>query len=166
VKILSCHTFLIIKTLISLSLDPPHHYKTNKYHILSYNKIIPLPLHHYKINKHHILSHNNFFLSHSHSSYNPISHIIKKSTRSTKLPAYLKDFHCNIVVGIESKNSSLVKYPISSFVNYLKFSNNHNHLAFSISSIIEPTTYAQAVKHENWRKAMDDEINVLVQTGT
>jgi len=49
--------FLIIKTLISLFLDPPHHYKTNKYHILFHNKIIPLPLHHYKINKHHILSH-------------------------------------------------------------------------------------------------------------
>jgi len=31
---------------------------------------------------------------------------------------------------------------------------------------VEPKTYAQAVKHDNWRKAMDDEINALVQTGT
>ena len=69
-------------------------------------------------------------------------------------------------MGIESKNSSLVKYPISSFVNYSKFSNNHKNFAFSISSIVEPKTYAQAVKHENWRKAMDDDINALVQTGT
>jgi len=79
-------------------------------------------------------------------------------------PAYLKDFHCNVVVGIESKNSSLVKYPISSFVNYSKFSSNHKHFSFNISSIVEPKTYAQAVKHDNWRKAMDDEINALVQT--
>jgi len=92
--------------------------------------------------------------------------VIRKSTRSTKPSAYLKDFHCNIATGIKSKHSSLVKYPISSFVNYSKFSNNHNHFTFNISSIVEPKTYAQAVKHENWRKAMDDEINALVQTGT
>jgi len=80
---------------------------------------------------------------------NPISPVIRKSTRSTKPPAYLKDFRCNIVVGIESKNSSLVKYLISSFVNYSKFSKNHKHFTFSISSIVKPKTYAQAVKHEN-----------------
>ena len=61
-------------------------------------------------------------------------------------------------MGIESKNSSLVKYRISSFVNYSKFSNNHRHFSFSISSIVEPKTYAQAVNH--------NEINALVQTGT
>jgi len=92
--------------------------------------------------------------------------VIRKSTRSIKPSAYLKDFHCNVAAGIESKNSFLVKYPISSFVNYSKFSNNHKHFVFSISSIVEPKTYVQAVKHENWRKAMDDEINALVQTET
>jgi len=97
---------------------------------------------------------------------NHVPPVIRKSTRSTKPLAYLKDFHCNVVVDIESKNSSLVKYPISSFVNYSKFSDNHKHFAFCISSIVEPKTYAQVVKHENWRKAMDDEINALVQTGT
>jgi len=32
------------QALISLSSHPPHYYKTNKHHILSHNKIIPLPL--------------------------------------------------------------------------------------------------------------------------
>jgi len=34
VKILSCHILLIIKTLISLSLHPPYHYKTSLWYHL------------------------------------------------------------------------------------------------------------------------------------
>jgi len=37
---------------------------------------------------------------------NPVPPVIRKFTRSTKPPAYLKDFHCNVAVGIESKIST------------------------------------------------------------
>jgi len=69
--------------------------------------------------------------------YNPVPLVIRKSTRSTKPLAYLKDFHCKVVAGIETKNSSLVKYPISNFVNYTNFSNNHKHFTFSIVEVSE-----------------------------
>jgi len=130
--------------VISHSSLSSHYYKTNKYLIVPqqtcFSPTITVP--------------NNF-----------LPPAIRKSTRSTKSPAYLKNFYYNIAVGIESKNFYLVQFPIFSFVNYSKFSNNHKHFAFSISFIVEFKTYAQVVKHENWRKAMDDEINALVQTG-
>jgi len=80
-----------------------------------------------------IVPQQNYFSPTLAASNNHVPLIRRKSTRSTKLPAYLKDFHCNVVADIESKNSSLFKCPISSFVNYSKFSNNHKHFAFSIS---------------------------------
>ncbi|PKI65943.1 hypothetical protein CRG98_013663 [Punica granatum] len=39
-------------------------------------------------------------------------------------------------------------------------------LTSSCDSVIEPTCYSQAVKDPNWRQAMADEFNALIQNGT
>ena len=59
-----------------------------------------------------------------------------------------------------------ILYPLSQVLSYSNLSPCHKNFVLAISSTKEPKTYAQAVQFECWRKAMDDEIEALVKTGT
>lgn len=82
----------------------------------------------------------------------------KTSNKVRKTPSYLQDFHCNITT---VTHLSKVKYPLSSVLSYHNLSPTHSHFIMSISTHIELKTYSIAVKHEEWRKAMDAEIIAL-----
>ncbi|CAM8942273.1 unnamed protein product [Rhodiola kirilowii] len=82
---------------------------------------------------------------------------IRKSTRVRKPPARLKDFVCGTTV---------TRYPISDFVQYKTCSPSHMRYIFQVSSIVEPTSYAQASKDPKWQAAMEKELNALQTNNT
>ena len=81
---------------------------------------------------------------------------LRRSTRPRKVPSYLHDFQTN----------TLTRYPISNYVNYAKLSPSFQHVVFSINSVPEPRTYAQACKDPRWLKAMADELEALQTNNT
>lgn len=69
-------------------------------------------------------------------------------------PQHLKDFYCYNM-------HSNIKYPISKFVNYDTFSQNHKAYLAAISNTEEPTSYTQAIKLQVWQDVMAHELQAL-----
>jgi len=89
----------------------------------------------------------------------PVSLIIQRhSTRNTTAPSYLQDYICN--------NIHASTYPICHYVSHHQISNNHSSFVMSLHSQPEPTSYAEANKHECWKHAMQVELQALEKTGT
>lgn len=70
--------------------------------------------------------------------------------------------HCSIA----PSRPSGTPYPLAHYVNYANFSTWHRHFLAAISAGIEPQTFAEAVKDERWRQAMQLEIEALENNGT
>lgn len=90
----------------------------------------------------------------------PIPLPARQSTRLSKPPSYLQDYHCQLLHDDSTfvpASSSSVLYPITNFLSYSTLSPSYKHFVLSISSQSEPQTYAQAVIHPEWRQAMADE---------
>lgn len=87
----------------------------------------------------------------------------KRSKRPSHPPNYLKDFHCNIATAdpIITSPHNLAKY-----MSYTNLSQSHKAFALAVSIESEPQFYHQAVKHDHWRLAMDDEIKAMHENGT
>ncbi|CAM8888286.1 unnamed protein product [Rhodiola kirilowii] len=81
----------------------------------------------------------------------------RKSTRISKPSVLLKDFICGTTV---------TRYPISNFVQYKNCSPTHQRYIFQVSSIVEPTSYAQASKDPKWQIVMEKELTALQNNNT
>jgi len=94
----------------------------------------------------------------------------RKSSRVKHTPRYLHDYHCHIATFISdpapSSTASGIPYSLSSVLSYDHLSSNKKLFSLSVSALIEPTSYIQAVKHEEWREATDNEIKALEQNDT
>jgi hypothetical protein len=100
------------------------------------------------------------------NSNQPPAPTLRRSTRVKTKPSYLQDFHCQLVSSSSPQSSAMSTnsgntYPLSSFVSYDNLSPSYKHFCLSISSIIEPKFYHQAVKDSHWREAMQAEISAL-----
>jgi hypothetical protein len=62
--------------------------------------------------------------------------------------------------------SSGISHPLSSCLSYNKLSPAYRHFSLSVSSIVEPKFFHQAIKHSHWRDAMDAEIKALELNNT
>jgi hypothetical protein len=100
------------------------------------------------------------------NSNQPPTPTLRRSTRIKTKPSYLQDFHCQLVSSSSPQSSAMSTnsgntYPLSSFVSYDNLSPSYKHFCLSISSIIEPKFYHQAVKDSHWHEAMLAEISAL-----
>lgn len=106
------------------------------------------------------------------STLNPSSVLPRHSSRIRKAPAYLADYHCQLV-NVPAAKSSVstttgpgLPYDISSSIGYTRLSPTHRHYVLAVSTISEPTSYHEAVKHPEWRDAMAKEIVALELNNT
>ncbi|KAI5443801.1 hypothetical protein KIW84_012447 [Lathyrus oleraceus] len=114
----------------------------------------------------------------THSPTNETNHLhsgncepipVRRSHRQIHPPNYLKDYHCNLLHHPDSavaSSSSTCKYPISSAISYDSFSSPHKHYMLNLSANPEPTSYEHAICDENWRTAINTELQALVKTKT
>ena len=68
-----------------------------------------------------------------------------RSSRVTKPPSYLQDYHCSLLYAETSPSNPKVLYPLSNFLNYDKLSHSHKAFLLAISSQDEPRFYHQAI---------------------
>jgi hypothetical protein len=96
----------------------------------------------------------------------------RRSTRKSKAPDYLKDYHLSLLSTsgesqLYSCNSlTQIPHPICSVLSYHRLSRPHSRFHANITSILEPRTYAQAAKDPNWVSAMNAEILALERNNT
>ncbi|CAA7022560.1 unnamed protein product [Microthlaspi erraticum] len=57
-------------------------------------------------------------------------------------------------------------YPLCNFVSIERFSPNHRKFLVALATNIEPRTFAEAMKHKHWEKAVDREIDYLIELQT
>lgn len=84
----------------------------------------------------------------------PSNAVLRRSQRVIKPPAYLKDFHCNVM-------AQKSPYHIGNFVSYAALSPSHREFVLSVSAHCEPQFFHQAVKLPQWREAMKLELEAM-----
>lgn len=95
----------------------------------------------------------------------------RRSTRPRTTLGPLKDFDCNTLWICKTHSSSAPTthsassgkslYPLNHYVSCDKFSVAHKNFVASISTISEPTWFADAISDPKQRDAMEHEIEAL-----
>ncbi|GKA19576.1 retrovirus-related pol polyprotein from transposon TNT 1-94 [Tanacetum coccineum] len=85
---------------------------------------------------------------------------VKRSTRQTTKPVWLKDFVD------PTANKSTPHYPLFVSTNFLGIPKPHIAFLANVFSNPEPSRYKQAVQYSGWRQAMDKELVALEKNNT
>ena len=88
---------------------------------------------------------------------------LRRSVRVHKQPSYLQTYHCNQVSSLPTTDvlHTGTSHPLSSHLSYHSPSSSYKHFCCSISSVVEPLYYYQAVFDPKWQKAMAAKIATL-----
>ena len=90
---------------------------------------------------------------------------LRKSSRVKQKPGYLHDYHCHIAASTSEPTTTFpalgIPYDFSLVLSYNKLSYHQKLFSLFVYAIVEPKSYNQAVKFEEWCEAMDNEIKAL-----
>ncbi|OIT31090.1 hypothetical protein A4A49_66073, partial [Nicotiana attenuata] len=87
---------------------------------------------------------------------------LRKSTRTSKPPIWMKDF----VISAKSQTAQTSSHPISTVISYDSLSPAYQSFLTRFSAEVEPATYAHAAKDPRWVEAMQLEIKALEDNNT
>jgi len=103
----------------------------------------------------------------------PPSPTPRHSNRLTNRPRYLNDYYCNtsssdsaFTLAHPNQSSSLIRYPIQSFIDYSHLSSSHSHFLMCLHTEQEPKTYQEVVTQPCWQEAIQVEIAALIDNQT
>ncbi|KAJ9540324.1 hypothetical protein OSB04_026830 [Centaurea solstitialis] len=107
----------------------------------------------------------------SQSTVEPENENLRRSDRTKRQPKRLDSYVTEIPQSIDhsqpiANSGTSTVYPLSNFVSYNKFSSTHKACLAAITSHDEPKYYHQAVKNDQWREAMKQEIQALEESKT
>ncbi|XP_075085075.1 uncharacterized protein LOC142168309 [Nicotiana tabacum] len=90
----------------------------------------------------------------------PEASLTRRSSRDSKPPIWMKDYVTH------NRGKAHFCYPISTCVSYDNVSSSFGSALAAYSAIIEPKTFAEAVKDPKWVAAIKDEISALENNNT
>lgn len=92
---------------------------------------------------------------------------VRRSTRSHTVPAYLQQYQCILPkLKANSVFTTFSPHHISNTDTFSHLSSSYKSWVLNISSIHEPRTCNDAIKHQHWKDAMDLEIKALQANNT
>lgn len=96
------------------------------------------------------------------SPNNPvINDLLRKSSRITRTPAYLKDYVCNALQLTDVSSTCILSHVTPISFPFHKLSSINQVMLTSVSSIHEPVSYEQAALDPAWQEAMHKELSAL-----
>lgn len=85
----------------------------------------------------------------------------RRSDRHRRAPSKYQDYYCDAAI---KKGSS--PHLLSKVISLENLSQSHKIFSLAVTSIDEPKTYNQAVRHDCWKNAMNAEIKALQENNT
>lgn len=80
-------------------------------------------------------------------------HVLRRSTRSTRLPTHLQDYEVTIPQQPLQYSSAIIRtspHSLSQMFSYHKLSCSHKAYAVAIHNLTEPKSYSEAIQHQCW----------------
>lgn len=98
----------------------------------------------------------------------------RKSIRTRRQPRFLRDFHCQLAIGLAAPIAPQISrsthsgnpYGLSSVHTYHRLSPTYQLFALTISSDVEPKRFHEALNFTQWKEAMVAEISALEANNT
>lgn len=79
--------------------------------------------------------------------------LVRVSIRNRRRPSYLNDYHCNLATQTMPLNTNST-YPLSNYLSYHHLSYQYRQFSLTLSTVIEPKIFHEAIKHPNWQDAI------------